>query len=152
MRWNGLKSPLATDVVAAVVAWLAVMIALLIMGGGLVAIGGLLGFARAGWVLLIAVPCSLAILFGGGFISSRLASSRAGVWLLIALLIVPDLLRGRWGGSVWFGAGDSWLSGWGSFLVGLVVLPVAIAFAWLLTVLPVLAGANYERRRRMAAR
>lgn len=152
MRWRGFTSPLATDAVAAVVAWIAVMAAMLIVGGGLLAIAGLLGFDTMGWVLLIVVPGSLAILFGGGFICSRLSASRAGVWLLIALLVGPGLLGARWSNPISVQLGGSSISGWEEFLIGVVVLPVAIAFTWLATILPVLAGANYERRRRTAAR
>ena len=152
MQWKGLKYPLATDAVAAVVAWMGIVIAMLVVGGSLLAIAGLLGFNTMAWVLLIAVPCFLAILFGGGFICSRLAASRAGVWFLIALLIGPGLLGARWSNPVSVQLGDSLMSGWGEFLLGLVISPVAFAFTWLLTILPVLAGANHERRRRTAAR
>ncbi|WP_423930263.1 hypothetical protein [Candidatus Palauibacter sp.] len=155
MQWSRLNSPLATNVLAAVVAWVAGMVAMLLLGGGLIVLAGLLGFERmSGLVVVIALVASLAILFGGGFVCSRLAASRAGVWILIALLILPGLFPGR-GGSPFglsFGGGDSVMTGWGGLLIGLVTLPLAILFAWLLTVLPVLAGANYEERRRTAAR
>ena len=155
MRLTGFNSPLTRNVLAAVVSWIAVTVATLLMGGVLIRLVGLFGFGTsAAWLILIAVLGYLAILFGGGFICSRLAASRAGVWLLIALLIVPQLLEGRWGsffgGS--FGVGDSVMGGLGGLLVQLVTLPVSLFLTWLLTILPVLAGANYEERRRRASR
>ncbi len=153
MRWSRLRSPLARNVLAAVVSWIGVMVALLIAVGGLVLLAGPLVFARApGWVFAFVGIASLAILFGAGFVCSRLAASRAGVWFLIALLLLPNLLRGRWGASIsLFGPGLG-INDWGGLLAGLVVLPVAIAFVWLVTILPVLAGANFERNRRLAVR
>ena len=148
MREGWWKTPLAVNIRAAVITWVAMAVTMLLSVGALVLFAGWFGIGTsAAWVWVIAVLGSLALYFCGGFLCSRLAESRAGVWFLIALLLLPPLL----GDSAQVGVVNirAPSSGW---LVALIGIPFAVALSWLFTILPVLAGANYEERHRAASR
>ncbi|WP_419161687.1 hypothetical protein [Candidatus Palauibacter sp.] len=108
-----------------------------------------------GWWLAIPILLlGLALHFAGGFISSRLAGSRAAAWILIALLVVPGLVQ--MGVPISFGnASTPGGLGW----AGIVALPallfggtaMILLYAGLVA-LPVLIGARYEEQRRWASR
>lgn len=148
MREGWWKTPLAVNIRAAVITWVAMAVTMLLFGGALVLFAGWFGInLSAAWVFVIALLGGLAVYFCGGFLCSRLAESRAGVWFLIALLILPPSLGD--GSQVGPALIQAPSSGW---LGALFALPFAIVLTWLLIILPVLAGANYEERHRAASR
>ena len=147
--WSRFRdSDLGTNIKAAVIAWVATMACSLLLGALLVVLGPFTSWS--GWVasvwIFAAFAAFLAILFLAGFVCSRLAASRLAVWILIALLLFPRLLQNEWG-NPWISlGGPEWSSGL-SIVSGVFSIAFGAIMTWLVGILPVLAGAGYERRR-----
>ncbi|WP_419941997.1 hypothetical protein [Candidatus Palauibacter sp.] len=146
------------NIVGAVVGYLVTLVPLL-LGGALASIFSFSSSLRlegVGWWLGISILLlGLALHFAGGFVSSRLAGSRAAAWILIALLVVPGLVQ--LGVSISFFGNASTPGGLG--WAGIVALPallfggtaMILLYAGMVA-LPVLIGARYEEQRRWASR
>ena len=152
-RFRG--SDLAANIKAAVIAWVVAMGCSLLLAALLLALSALASGSDSLATVLIfgAFVASLAVLFLAGFVCSRFAASRLAVWTLIVLLLLPGLLRNQWGSpwvSVGGGAGLS-LDGLG-VVTRLIGETIGAIFTWLVGILPVLAGAGYEEKRRFASR
>ena len=147
-------SDLGTNIKAAVIAWVVATVGSLLLAALLIALSALTSGSDsfAGVWIFAAFVASLAILFLAGFVCSRFAAGRVAVWMLIVLLLLPGLLRNEWG-NPWFTVGGAGLSLEGLGLVrGLLGVTMGAIFTWLVGILPVLAGAGYEERRRIASR
>lgn len=150
--WN---CRLGANIKAAVIGWIVTTVCTLLLAALLIAISALTsesdGFASA--LVFVAFVASLAVLFLAGFVCSRFSASRSAVWILIALLLLPSLVQNRWG-NPWVsvhGTGGLPMDGL-DVVLGVVGTVIGGIFTWLVGILPVVAGANYEERRRMASR
>ncbi len=150
--WN---SEFGANIKAAVIGWAVTMVCTLLLAALLLVLSALTsesdGFASA--LVLVAIVAGLAVLFLAGFVCSRFAASRSAVWMLIALLLLPSLVQNRWG-NPWVtihGTGGLPMDGL-DVVVGVVGTVIGGIFAWVVGILPVVAGANYEERRRIASR
>ncbi|WP_419163846.1 hypothetical protein [Candidatus Palauibacter sp.] len=144
------------NIVGAVVGYLVIFVPGLLVGAValIFSFSSSLPLEGVGWWLIIPILLlGLVLHFAAGFVSSRLAGSRAAAWILIALLVGPGLVQS--GLSISFGnASTPGGLGWG----GIVALPallfggtaMILLYAGLIA-LPVLIGARYEEQRRWAS-